>query len=702
MKKITLLILYLFIGIFVFAQKASVLLTEDFSGSFPPTGWTIDNLSSQWSQSTGTNAGGTAPEAKLTYTSGIYITHLISPLIDLTGFSSVIFSFKHFLNDYSGLGYMIGVATRSGGSSWNDVWTVNPTGDMGPETNDIIISNADVGASDFQICIYLSGNMYNFNYWYIDDLKLISPDNNDAAMESINVSPYSASGNLQINCTLKNIGLLDLTSTDLNYQIDNGTIITETLSGLSITTLQTNDYVFSSQWSALPGNYNLKIWVSNVNGNGNDDDQTNDTLNLSMHIATQSVLRIPLYEEFTSSTCSPCAIFNSNYFTNNFLSSNDGNYTLVKYQMNWPIPGDPYYTEEGGDRRDYYGVSGVPTLFLDAQEGTAFDAGILQSNLDYQLTVPSFFSLSANSQIAGSEIYINANLTPYVDAANFTVHLVAVEQTTTENTGNNGETEFHYVMMKMLPDASGTTLNFTSGTPVNISQNTDMSSTYTEEMKDLKFIVFIQNNDTKEVFQSAWAPVTNFSVFSPVNGSTNIYLDNNIVIEFSSAAIKTDDTEITSENISDFIHLNNLVKGNLLYTAEINTDKTVITINPIENFSPSTVINCTLDSDAIKDTSNITFKEASVSFTTGTETGINNTESKNIKIYPNPANQEIYISGTEKAHILVFDISGKHVLSANILNNQNRINISSLNTGIYTLKIISDGNVITTKITVIK
>ncbi|MEZ5197672.1 MAG: hypothetical protein R2764_15170 [Bacteroidales bacterium] len=32
--------------------------------------------------------------------------------------------------------------------------------------------------------------------------------------------------------------------------------------------------------------------------------------------------------------------------------------TLVKYQMNWPGVGDPYYTE-GGAERNYYGVSWV-------------------------------------------------------------------------------------------------------------------------------------------------------------------------------------------------------------------------------------------------------------------------------------------------------------------------------------------------------
>ncbi|MEA2041791.1 MAG: hypothetical protein U9N85_04485, partial [Bacteroidota bacterium] len=76
--------------------------------------------------------------------------------------------------------------------------------------------------------------------------------------------------------------------------------------------------------------------------------------------------RTALYEEFTSSTCPPCYTFNISYFNDSYLSSNAGTFTLIKYQMSWPSPGDDYYTEEGGTRRSFYGISGVPTLYLDS------------------------------------------------------------------------------------------------------------------------------------------------------------------------------------------------------------------------------------------------------------------------------------------------------------------------------------------------
>ncbi len=701
MKKFTIIISVIFLSISVFAQKATVLLTEDFSGGVPPAGWTIDDFAAQWSQSASAKAGGTAPEAKLTYVSGTHTTHLISPVIDLTGLSTVIFSFKHFLNDYSGTGYTIGVATRSGGGSWNDVWTVNPSGDMGPETKDIIISNADVGTSDFQICIYLSGNMYNFDYWYIDDVQLISPNNNDDIVYTINTNPYMGSGSTNIDCTLKNLGLTNLTSVDVNYKIDNGSVITENLTGLNVTTTETLDHTFSTPWNATPGDYNLKIWISDINGNGNDDDQTNDTLDLSMHVATQNVSRIPLYEEFTSSTCGPCATFNSNYFTPSFLDNNAGNFSLIKYQMSWPNPGDPYYTAEGGVRRAYYGVSGVPTLFIDANEGTHFDTNQLQTDLDNELTKLTFFNLTADYQVSGNNIDVYADILPFLNASDFTVQIAVVEKVTTGNTGNNGEKDFHNVMMKMLPDALGTVLNFTSGSATNISESYDMSSTFVEEMNDLEVVVFIQNDATKEVFQSAVALPMPYAEITPADAETNVYIDEHIKVSFLSKMLLADGNEITSENISDFIHVSDPSKGDIAYTASINSDKTFIDINPDNNFTPNTGITVTIDDSAVKNEHDKLLTGSSVTFTSGTETGINKITDNSIKLYPNPAIDFISFSGVDNGRIFIYDMSGKQVLETTVLTDK-RINISALSTGVYTVKIISGNNIISKKLNILK
>ena len=146
-----------------------IFLDEEF-GHFPPDGWTAED---NWVGSNSANAGGTAPEAEFSwYPSFTGIRRLISPVINTEGYTSLPMTFKHYVNDYSG-GYTVGVATTSdGGTTWNDVWTISPTANVGPETVSLTIDNADVGSDNFQVCWYFDGYSYNINYWYIDDVYM--------------------------------------------------------------------------------------------------------------------------------------------------------------------------------------------------------------------------------------------------------------------------------------------------------------------------------------------------------------------------------------------------------------------------------------------------------------------------------------------------------------------------------------------------
>jgi len=74
----------------------------------------------------------------------------------------------------------------------------------------------------------------------------------------------------------------------------------------------------------------------------------------------------------------PCAGFNSSFVP--WCETHADDITLVKYQMDWPSPGDPYYTEEGGIRKTYYGISAVPNI---VGNGEVFSASMSNVNNFY-------------------------------------------------------------------------------------------------------------------------------------------------------------------------------------------------------------------------------------------------------------------------------------------------------------------------------
>lgn len=73
-------------------------------------------------------------------------------------------------------------------------------------------------------------------------------------------------------------------------------------------------------------------------------------------------------------------------------------------------------------------------------------------------------------------------------------------------------------------------------------------------------------------------------------------------------------------------------------------------------------------------------------------------------VYPNPSKNEVFVNGAafdlQQAEIYVQDISGKNLMHSKGLNGLTRLDISSLNAGIYTLRLVQDGKMYYQKIQV--
>jgi Secretion system C-terminal sorting domain len=70
--------------------------------------------------------------------------------------------------------------------------------------------------------------------------------------------------------------------------------------------------------------------------------------------------------------------------------------------------------------------------------------------------------------------------------------------------------------------------------------------------------------------------------------------------------------------------------------------------------------------------------------------GLNeNTLAKNIKLFPNPVTEKLFIEGISEGNVKVINLVGEMIIEK---NNTNSIDVSSLNSGIYFLQITS-GNV---------
>ena len=652
----------------VFAQTRTTFISEHFDGSSLPEGWQIIGQASNWSVSATQNAGGQANEMKLDWSPQFNgMTRLATPAVDLTGISSVVFSFKHALDNYQGSN-SIGVATSSdGGTTWNEAWTQSyaSSGAWSISQN---ITTADMGNSSVMFCIYFNGSSYNINDWYFDDIEVFTMENLDLSLSTIDMVPVMGEGSADIAFTVQNKGLTPVTNVVMTYQIDDQEAVEESFD-VNIGSLESAQLSFTDNVVFLPGSYNITVTIVTVNGNV-DDDPSNNSLTKTINVALGHTQRIPMIEHFSSSTCGPCV--NVNTQMGNLTNNNPGKFTYTKYQMNWPGNGDPYYTEEGGVRRVFYGVNAVPNVVL---EGTNLGATVVsQTQLDNAYNTPSFADVRGSFNVSGNSITVKVDFMAYYDMTVEKSFVTVNEKVTTGNVGTNGETSFHHVFMKFLTDTSGDDLNIPAGECQHFEWTQDMSSTHVEEMSDLEVSAWIQDMASQEVLNSHF--MYEYTDIHP-------YPVQNFAVESTGTAMNLTWNAPEGGNATGYnLYLSGeLLEENMTETSYTYTGETGYYVFEVEALYPN-------DMTSVKMVRGIEFIYD--------DAVIENGESA-YSIYPNPTNGNIMISGSNINLVEVYNICGQKVMSVEANSSNVNVNMSELTTGVYMVKIVDSNSNATVK-----
>jgi len=611
--------------------------------------------------------------------------------------------------DFYGDNFTIGVETRSGGGDWNTAWSQTINSGVEATQVSVDIDTEDTGAEDFEFCIYFSGSSYNINDWYIDNIELFNALNLDLKMEEITLPDFISQGENEVTGVVTNVGIEEISSFDMHYSVDDGPVYTSSVDNAGLESLEQMDIAFDDLWDAVPGAAVITVWVSNVNGPA-DDNPDNNELSKTISVALQEVQRRPLYEEFTSSTCDPCASFNNGTF-NPFIEEHGDDIALIKYQMNWPGSGDPYYTEEGGERRTYYGVNAVPDLFTDGTN-TATNSSGVNNAFENSMNTPAFMDITGSFQVEEPMISGTANIESYIDAENLTLHIVIIEKETTGNVGSNGETEFHHVMMKMFPDASGSSVDLIAGETLSIPFEEDLSGTNVEEFDDLSVVIFVQDDSNQDVMQSAYAEEGAAAPLSEVNildGASDIPTDQTFIITFSEPVRQLDDTELTDDNAGAHVIFNMTDEDGepVDFEATINAEKTEITVIPDSLLHTESQHYLAMEA-TVENYDDIPIEPWEVTFETEIGVDIESVSLQNLVVFPNPvehtATIRFELQQQQDVRLAIMNILGKVVYSEKLSSalgvQEIRWDATEVQKGIYICKIELPGGIKTVKLTV--
>lgn len=366
----------------------------------------------------------------------------------------------------------------------------------------------------------------------------VAPAAIDLAVTSVNLPAVMQAGTVQIAGQLKNVGSTTINSYDLNYSVDGGSTMTQSIS-TAIASCATYAYTHSSAWNATVGSHEVMVWVSNVNG-GTDGNATNDAMTVTTSIATQTVARVVTIEEFGSSTCPPCFPFADNFtpavesFDANAAGSN---LAVIEYHMDWPSPGnDRSFNPDGDTRRGYYGVSGIPSPWIEGHEMNGYSTADITSEIASLLTNPAFMNLDVTTTYNGNDITVNAVVTPRFNApVGYKLYIAVTEDFYSGATTVSGYNpyDFHYTQRKMLPNGGGSALAaFVADQPQTITQSYSLVSGNPQQgnfelwgdVSGVTVVAFVQKTATKEIAQGAISSeVVGIDELNANNSLLNIY-----------------------------------------------------------------------------------------------------------------------------------------------------------------------------------
>ncbi|MFP4288112.1 MAG: Ig-like domain-containing protein [Bacteroidales bacterium] len=574
---------------------AQIYFDENFQHNvFPPENWDISSQPGNWSLSETSEAGGEAPEVKFHYQPQFDgKTRLITPELDLSNINAdfLVISFLHSIDRYTGF-FSVGLSYRVEGGAWKNIWEENIYHDIPSEEKAFVLkNNFPVNSSNIQFSFYFDGKSSNINSWFIDNIKLFFPEEYDASLSSIDI-PGIVDEPLTIAGSIKNKGNLPLYSFDLNWRINHGDVHTESFFGFNAEYAETINFETTQTISPQQGENHVEFFISNVNGTNSDSNPHNDTITRRFTNPVIVSDKKPLFESFTSSTCPPCASFNLGFF-NSFLQNNEENLSVVKYQMNWPGSGDPYFNSDGNSRRGYYSVSSVPDLIINGSR-VSVSSGAVNNAFNNVLQEKTLVDITGAFYIDGNDIHIEGSVLPYADHEDLTLQIAILENSTTGNASTNGETVFYSVMMKMLPNANGTTLDLSSGESVDFSHSVDMTSTNVEEMSDLNVLVFLQEDNTKNIVQSSYlsgsedgAPL---ATSEPQNGDTGISVWEKITITFDQQIQLPQNKRIKDDEIHSLVSFYETSNpGNTVnFTTSVNAYGNQFAVQPNEYLQAET------------------------------------------------------------------------------------------------------------------
>lgn len=219
--------------------------------------------------------------------------------------------------------------------------------------------------------------------------------------------------------------------------------------------------------------------------------------------------RTPLFEEFTSSTCGPCAVVKPVVAQ---FAEQSPDVVVVTYHMNWPKEGDPYNVHNPADnnaRRYYYNVSGIPAGYMSGSNVNLSSVSALRAAADQVKARPTPIMMTLTENRSSNPYQVTVTVKNDGSAAirDATLHVMVVNYYADLTNALQGQTQhvyttFEYAMLKALPNGNGTALTLAPNEQKTFTFTYSRGTSNVWVPNNQYVIAFVQLNATREVLQA--------------------------------------------------------------------------------------------------------------------------------------------------------------------------------------------------------
>jgi len=215
-----------------------------------------------------------------------------------------------------------------------------------------------------------------------------------------------------------------------------------------------------------------------------------------------------LFEDFTSTTCRPCAQLAPEVHAATEMAGD--RVTVVEYHVWWPQPGDdPWYEanpEDARERVGFYEVNAAPTFFTDGaftnRNGHAIEDAIMS-----RAEEPSPLNIHLRGYVMDGVLEVAITITSEAEMEE-DLEGVRLQVVLKEDYifwfGGVGQEHYYHPMVKMIPDGEGIEFDIGADEVRRFTLNQDMQDLGWHQllMDNLSVVAWVQEVPGTEVYQA--------------------------------------------------------------------------------------------------------------------------------------------------------------------------------------------------------